>query len=390
MENKQIILDISRLVWRIYTRKIPTGVDRVCLEYIKHYCHRSAAAVCFGGKYYFLQKNASKEIFQLILNWNEDNFKLSLTKFVFKLIMSINFKLKVTNTYILNIGHTNIGSKKKYDGLKLLFMLYDLIPLEYPEYDDGPVLSFKKNVNFVLKQADAIICISKDTEGYLHCYAQCNQIKKLPQISVALLGTELRFKKRFGSLPDLPVKHINHPYFVILSTIGPRKNHIMLLNIWRRIIQDVLDKNIAPNLIIIGNRGWKYENVANMLEECEVIKENVFELNCCSDLELQAYLTNARALLFPSFAEGYGLPLVEALQLGTPVIVSDITVFHELGNDIPEYIDPLDGISWMNMILEYTKPDSIMRAKQIERIQGYKVPTWEDHFKIVDEVLDKR
>jgi len=142
------------------------------------------------------------------------------------------------------------------------------------------------------------------------------------------------------------------PYFVVLSTIEPRKNHWFLLQMWRRLVETMGDS--APRLVIIGQRGWECENVAYMLERSEKLKGFVFEYSNCTDEELATYLHHAQALLFPSFAEGYGMPLVEALAFGVPVIASDLPVFREVAGEIPEYVDPLDGKRWAELVKEYT------------------------------------
>src|SRR6185503_14737126 len=93
-----------------------------------------------------------------------------------------------------------------------------------------------------------------------------------------------------------------------------------------------------------------------------------------------------RALLMPSFAEGFGLPVAEALQLGTPVIASDLPVFREFAGDIPTYVDVLDGLGWMSTIMSFTG-ESLERERQIQAMSSYRAPTWETHFEVVDEWL---
>src|SRR5580698_988440 len=99
---------------------------------------------------------------------------------------------------------------------------------------------------------------------------------------------------------------ISEPYFVILGTIEPRKNHWLLLQVWRRLVERLGDR--TPRLVVIGQRGWECENAVDMLERCEELRGVVTELPACPDVELTSYLRHARALLFPSFAEGYGMP----------------------------------------------------------------------------------
>jgi glycosyltransferase involved in cell wall biosynthesis len=113
----------------------------------------------------------------------------------------------------------------------------------------------------------------------------------------------------------------------------------------------------------------------------------VVEHATCGDEELVNILRHARALLYPSFIEGFGLPIAEALSLGAPVIASDLPVFREFAGDVPEYVDPLDGRRWRELIEDYARPDSARRAAQIKRVPMFTAPTWAQHFEKVDQLV---
>jgi len=98
-------------------------------------------------------------------------------------------------------------------------------------------------------------------------------------------------------------------------------------------------------------------------------------------------INEAQALLLPSFAEGFGFPLVEALALGVPVICSNLAALRENGGSVPEYLDPLDGIGWRAAVIDYSLPASPRRAAQIRRLAGWTAPRWEDHFAAVDALV---
>jgi glycosyltransferase involved in cell wall biosynthesis len=180
---------------------------------------------------------------------------------------------------------------------------------------------------------------------------------------------------------------IAEPYFVMLGTIEPRKNHWLLLQVWRKIIERLGVQ--APRLVIIGQRGWECENVVDLLERCAPLRGVVTELPACSDADLATYLKHSLALLFPSFTEGYGLPLVEAMALRVPVIASDLAVFREIAGGIPDYLDPLDGMGWLAHIEEFANPSSTGRHAQLSRLVDFVQPTWPAHFRVVEDLMER-
>ncbi|WP_460593046.1 glycosyltransferase family 4 protein [Frateuria aurantia] len=284
---------------------------------------------------------------------------------------------------LLHTAHSGIEFPRYYVGLAakgigVVAMIHDLIPLTHPEYCRPGVLKLQaRRMQVALANVRGVIANSDATARSIAALTPLLGVK-LPPMATALLapGTAVCYP---GEAP------LKEPYFVILSTIEPRKNHWLLLHVWRELVDRLGDA--APTLVVIGRRGWECENVVDMLERCEALQGKVIEESECSDERLHLYLQHARALLFPSFVEGYGMPLVEALQLGVPVIASDLAVFHEIAAAIPDYLDPLDGPGWMHRVLDYAKTDSSFREQQLQRLQGYQAPTWEQHFEVVDEFI---
>jgi len=92
--------------------------------------------------------------------------------------------------------------------------------------------------------------------------------------------------------------------------------------------------------------------------------------------------------LVPSFVEGFGLPLVEALARRVPVIASRLPAFQEMAGEIPEFLDPLDGPAWQQAIRDYMQPDGQRPQLQRQRMSGYAAPTWSAHFAVVDALVD--
>jgi glycosyltransferase involved in cell wall biosynthesis len=146
------------------------------------------------------------------------------------------------------------------------------------------------------------------------------------------------------------------------------------------------DPSHLPQLVIVGRRGWQADDIFAMLDNHD-FRGLVSEAGPLDDAGLAEVLAGARALLFPSLAEGFGIPLTEALAAGVPVIASDLPVFREIGQGVPELLPPTDHAAWAEAILDYAKPASVRRAAQLARINGFQTPNWGDHFAQIDNFL---
>jgi glycosyltransferase involved in cell wall biosynthesis len=185
------------------------------------------------------------------------------------------------------------------------------------------------------------------------------------------------------TMPDKPPP-VTGSDFIILGTIEGRKNHLLLLDVWERLV--AAHGEAAPRLVIIGRRGWACEAVLARLA-AGGFGSRVVEAGSLGDAEIAERLAGACALLFPSFAEGYGLPLVEALDAGVPVIASDLDVFREIGQGVPDLLPPNDVAAWAAAIMAYAMPHSPFRARQMARLAHFQAPDWPGHFRAVDAFL---
>jgi len=165
-------------------------------------------------------------------------------------------------------------------------------------------------------------------------------------------------------------------YFVCVGTIEPRKNLAFLLTLWRRLADRMGEA--TPILVLAGQRGWENESIIDHLDRSPPIQRFVHEVSGLADAELAALIGGARALLSPSFSEGFNLPVAEALAAGTPVIASDIAVHRELA-DGAQLIDPLDGVAWMAAIEAATRERPETSARR--------PPGWPEHFAIVGKAM---
>lgn len=394
----QVILDISRLISRV-RYSTPSGVDRVEMAYARGLLGLYGKSLCFAavhptGRYgRIAHATALAYLDELDGRWakgGEDKRQRSILS-ILPWMMRLWPKAVPTAASLQPIVYVQVSPHHLTDATKVrhilakeqarfLCMVHDLIPIEYPEYarPSGAALHSRR-MQTLADHADAVIVNSAATGQSFQPWI--DRSGRPIALHVALLGTE--------PLADPQNRHSvdARPYFVCLGTIEPRKNHLLLLNLWRHFAQTLPDTKI-PRLVIIGKRGWENEQVLDMLDRCTALKPHVEEVSGCSDAQLANLLRGARALLMPSFAEGFGMPVAEALSVGVPVICSDIPAHHEVGGAAPDYVDTQDGPGWKELILDHARMGENYQA-QMQRMMHWHEPTWAEHMEIVRKAIEQ-
>ena len=396
-----LLLDLSRLISSA-ARAAPSGIERVELAYARALLSRPESEVSFAAMTNWrafglvTRKQAATFISALSAQWFGGKDAATATRIAERISGTVairgeralyaRLKRQSAPIVYLNVSHhhldrpASIERLKKRVNARFVPLVHDLIPIAFPEYQRGNHAEVhSRRIATVTRLSDAVIVNSQVTADLL-ALEMAKAGRDVP-ILASHLGLDL--PEELVSAPfDIP-----HPYFICIGTIEPRKNHILLLNLWRKLAGEYGDG--APHLVIVGRRGWEIENVVDMLERCPGLRGKVHEFSKITDSEVCGMIKGAQALLFPSFSEGFGLPLVEALSLGTPVLCSDIPAFVEVSGGVPEFFDPLDGPSWYAAIRDYTAPVSPRRDAQVARIARWTPPNWQQHFHQVDLMLDK-
>ncbi len=263
------------------------------------------------------------------------------------------------------VGHADLTegtmtALRAVPGVRIVVMIHDTIPLNWPDFQrGGTVDAFAAKFRVAARFADSIICPSQAAAGDIVRHMPAG--RAVPVV-VTPLGVDLCAPDAGALPPDVPQDEV---FFVVLGTIEPRKNHAILLDAWERLGQD------APWLFICGARGWRNEAVFERLDHRPY---RVREVAGLSDGAVAALLLRARALLFPSLAEGFGLPAIEAAARGTPVICSDLAVFREVLGNAATFLDPHDAAAWAAAVSRFTSHPPPRNA--------IPAPKWHDHFKI--------
>ncbi len=395
-DGPEVILDLSRLLSRVL-HPTPTGIDRVEMAYARGLMaaipgRLRFAAVHPAGPYGRLGGQAVARFLDATEHRWRDHGRgegRSLRPFAARALLALRPRLPRARAaggrlYIQPSPNNLtkpalIRSILRREDARMVCLVHDLIPIEFPEYarPGGDALHARR-IETMAAHADGIIANSHATLAALRPYLE--RAGRAPELRVAHLGTD------DIAAPAPP--HAQRPYFICVGTIEPRKNHLLLLNLWRRMAERQGPHPI-PRLVLIGRRGWENEQVVDMLERCPALVGCVEEHGGLPDRAVQALIAGARGLLLPSFAEGYGMPVTEALALGVPVLCSDLPALREAGGEVPDYLDPLDGPAWERAIAELSAPGSPRAQAQRARLAGWRAPRWAEHIAILLEMLHK-
>ncbi len=417
-----VALDITRLFIGTMTAT-PRGIDRVDLAYARHFLEewrgdcvgvlptpwgirwfdreRSLKVVNFIENYWSEAEEPSADAgYQWVKlrlkgdqlspspNKERSGTARSMSGFVsytwrYGVAFGRSIRSLARDAVYLNIGQTTLAVASLLNWLgsrtdvKPIFMLHDAIPIEYPEYCSPRLCrSHAQMLANTARYAAGLIVTTEAAGASIQ-----RELARLRRTDLAILALPLPAPSPFlkPTAPDLDLRDIT--YFVVSGAIEPRKNHLLLLNVWRQLVTD--HGLSAPKLVLVGSRWRASDAVINMLDRCQAIRDHVIEINGLSTPALRQLLAGARALLMPSFAEGFGLPIVEALALGTPVIASDLPTHRETAGSCAQYLSALDGLGWLNAIEAYANGNAVGSAAR-SAAQSYRPRTWADYFQRVE------
>ena len=377
--------DVTRLIRRHVGVIHHTGIDRVNLEYAR-WVSGMGGGLCLrrGGEIKQLSRKAWAGL--LLGRKQPGNSRVQRRHRLYLLLRSLIFRRSIPKRSTLLVStHSWLAHEDTWQWLQkrqcqAVVFLHDLIPIQFPEYSHPREKALhERRLDYTLRYSSGIIVNSCCTESAVRAQAKKAGLP-VPPILVAPLGHELP-----ETFQGAPTQKSDRPYFLVLGTIEPRKNHLLLLTLWREIVKR--QGSASPQLIIVGRRGWECEQVVDLLERCEAIHPYLIEKNDASDEEVVSLLAGARALLMPSYAEGFGMPVQEALAMGTPVISTPLPAIREFGGDIPDYAESHDGARWLELIEAYARPHSHQREAQLQRLPKFRHTTWKGHFQRLEDFL---
>lgn len=267
-----------------------------------------------------------------------------------------------------------VARTKRVQGVRFATLVYDAIPVTDPEWmtADSAVV-FRHWILGVFEQADLLLTISNYSRSALVGYARARGVAA-PPCEIIPLGTGFRVSGPATVDADIR-KRFPPSYVLFVSTLEPRKNHRLLVRLWRRLIERHGAAKI-PSLVFVGQRGWMVEDLLTDLVESRYLDGKIMVYSDLSDTELKEIYRHCLFSVYPSVLEGFGLPVAESLEQGKLCVASRRAAIPEVGGDLVDYIDPDDEAGTLATLERVIFDDAYRNAREARIRAEYRPTSW--------------
>lgn len=264
----------------------------------------------------------------------------------------------------------------RFSRIPTIVSVMDLSYLHFPEtFRKNDLYQLTKWTEYSVKKAKKVITISNSSKNDIIKYYKVKEDK----VKVVYLGLK-NLSMNEPSEKELSEFGVNKKFILFVGTLQPRKNITRLIEAFSKLSDNLKDEH---QLVVIGKKGWLYEDILSSPEKFHV-SDKVLFLDYVSDDDLPNFYKKAELFVLPSLYEGFGLPVLEAMRYGCPVVTSNVSSLPEAGGDAALYFKPEDVDDIKNTI-EKVLTDKSLKEKMIEKGRDhYKKFTWE---KAAKEVL---
>ena len=282
--------------------------------------------------------------------------------------------------------HTDIASiarLKAKSGWRHVILCHDIIPIQFPHWlRQSDVDGFKTYYDLAFQTADRVMFTSTCTEKDVRDYSSSLGIA-IGDSALVPMGSDIAVRRSGGVSLREQIEPDKFALFV--STIEPRKNHRLLVDAWRALAESGVIGRNGFKLVFVGRPGWDMGSFYDDIAADPLLKNTVLHLRNVSDDELSVLYQHAAFCLYPPKYEGFGLPIIEALASGKPLLVSNAGPMPEIAGDFAIALDPEDTEGWrLAMKLWIENPGE--REKWAAKIRADYVPmSWETSAKLFFE-----
>lgn len=270
------------------------------------------------------------------------------------------------------------------DRVDVFHVSNDIIPILLPHFSGHSTVPQLSYVKKIFPVCSGIFSISSSTGKDLKEWLKKEKLN-IPLIKVFRLGDDFKSDSVEAPKSKKSKEFIKNPFIICVGTIEARKNHTLLYYTYKLAKSR---KVTLPKLIIIGRRGWKTENIYDFITEDPEVKNDILVLENVSDEELSWFYKHATFTIYPSFYEGWGLPIAESLANQTPCIASGTSSMQEIAGDLVDYFNPASTDECLSAILRASRPEYLKKIKM--RAERYRLARWDDSYQAIIDGMEKR
>jgi glycosyltransferase involved in cell wall biosynthesis len=271
-----------------------------------------------------------------------------------------------------------IAAVKQRHGLQVLILVYDLIPLRRPEWCDAYVVqTFRLWMETTLPLADHVMAISHASAADVTRYM--GELGMTLPGGVRAIPIGSGFKAAEQHAPAAVRDDLPPPgsYVLFVSTIEARKNHQLLVQVWRRLLDD-MPIDAVPTLVFAGHIGWMVQDLMQQLRNADFMGGKIRIIEDPSDTELTQLYRGCLFTVFASFYEGWGLPVTESLAFGKPCVISNTTSLPEAGGALARYFDPYDVNDAARVIRATFVDREGLAAWEAQIVAAFRPVSWDE------------
>lgn len=261
----------------------------------------------------------------------------------------------------------------KEKNVKIVTLIYDIISIDYPQFcDKSDVMNFTDYFGATLLFSDKIIVTSRDTKNAILSHCEKMSIDA-PPVDIVPLGGDFKKKEKAEESVKSEIKDIvsEGRYLLMVGTIEPRKNHKLLLETYKKYLRGKI------NFVFAGFSGQGMEGFFAEFTSDPNYLNGIWHVDNASDDDIDYLYKNAYAMVFPSYIEGYGLPIIEAFVREVPVIAADTAINREIAGERAVFFE-LDNSAELARIVSDFLDDEDKYKSFCERVKGYVPKTWDD------------
>lgn len=260
------------------------------------------------------------------------------------------------------------------NGTKIIQVSYDMLPIVTPQFSGHSTEWLNNYARRVYPVCSLILSISEHTKRDVESWLKSQDLIT-PKIEVFRLGDNF---KRSREIRPKNTNILANKFVLCVGTIEARKNHTLLYYAYKHALAEGIE---LPRLVIVGRKGWRAENIYDLMSTDPDITEHITILDNASDEELSWLYSHCLFTVYPSFYEGWGLPIAESLYYGVPCLASNTSSMPEVAGDLISYFDPTSPEDLLREMLTLLDPKKMKTATA--RAKQYKMASWDDSYKQV-------